>query len=54
MVVKTIRIDSQAWLGAGYAVLILAVLLLITRTKWIEREAKSGALREDEGILAVD
>lgn len=37
LVVKIIRIDSQAWLGAGYALLILAVLVLIVRTRWRER-----------------
>jgi MFS transporter, DHA1 family, multidrug resistance protein len=35
IVVKAININSQAWLGAGYMILILAVLALILRTKWI-------------------
>jgi hypothetical protein len=36
-VVKAININSQAWLGAGYAILILGVLVLVLRVKWIER-----------------
>jgi MFS family permease len=53
LVVKAIHIDSQAWLGAGYAVLILAVLTLVIRTKWIERNAQSHPVRaEDVTMLA--
>lgn len=54
VVVKAIHIDSQVWLGAGYAVLILAVLVLIIRTKWLERSAKSEVLKEDEVMLIIE
>ena len=54
IVVKTIRIDSQVWLGAGYAVLILAVLTLIIRTKWIERGAKIEIREERDATLIME
>lgn len=54
LVVKAIRIDSQVWLGAGYAVLILAVLTLIIRTRWIEKGAKSETLKEQEATLILE
>ena len=54
IVVKTIHIDSQVWLGAGYAVLVIAVLALIVRTKWIERGAKSEVFEAQDVRLAVE
>lgn len=54
IVVKTIRIDSQVWLGAGYTILILAVLTLIIRTKWIERGAKNEVLEERDVTLIME
>ncbi len=54
IVVKTIRIDSQVWLGAGYAILILAVLTLIIRTKWIERGAKKEVLEDRDVALIME
>jgi DHA1 family bicyclomycin/chloramphenicol resistance-like MFS transporter len=41
IVVKVININSQAWLGAGYTILILGILALILRTKWIERATRA-------------
>jgi membrane protein implicated in regulation of membrane protease activity len=41
IVVKIININSQAWLGAGYTILILGILALILRTKWIERATRT-------------
>jgi hypothetical protein len=52
--VKTIRIDTQVWLGAGYAVLIFAVLTLIIRTKWMERGAKSEVFEEHDVTLIAE
>jgi predicted MFS family arabinose efflux permease len=54
LVVKTIRIDSQASLGAGYALLIFAVLTLIIRTKWIERGTKAQVLEERDATLVME
>lgn len=54
IVVKTIRIDSQVWLGTGYTILILAVLTLIIRTKWIERGAKNEVLQERDVTLIME
>ncbi|MCF0073032.1 MFS transporter [Dyadobacter sp. CY261] len=54
VVVKTIQIDSQVWLGAGYAVLVIAVLGLIIRTKWLERGVSSSKLQEQNVTLIVE
>lgn len=52
LVVKTIQIDSQVWLGAGYAILIFAVLTLIIRTKWIERGVQSEVKEQQIAFIA--
>ncbi len=57
MVVKIISINSQVWLGVGYTALILAVLALILRTKWIEhtRQQPGGSLvKEQDPILVME
>ncbi|GGM95861.1 Bcr/CflA family drug resistance efflux transporter [Dyadobacter beijingensis] len=54
LVVKTIHIETQAWLGAGYAVLVVAVLALIIRTKWLERPAPSRDLEEEKVALLME
>lgn len=54
LVVKTIRIDNQAWLGAGYAVLILAVLTLIIRTKWLERTRETPQGKAQDMALIME
>jgi DHA1 family bicyclomycin/chloramphenicol resistance-like MFS transporter len=44
MVVKVIHINNQTFLGVGYAVLILGVLALVMRTKWLESGRKQDNL----------
>ena len=44
VVVKIIHINNQTWLGVGYTVLILGVLALVLRTKWLESARKQDNL----------
>lgn len=54
VVVKLISINNQAWLGVAYAVFIIGVLVLILRTKWLERNASTPKLKEQEVVLMME
>lgn len=51
IIVKAININSQAWLGTGYMILILAVLALILRTKWIGHASVQQASHIEEQVI---
>lgn len=51
-VVSALTIKSQVWLGIGYGVLVVAILLLFTRVKWYT-PATAPVAAEEEDLIPI-